>query len=269
LCSENTTILLLEEVRSKDGIIISHWCVDVLSSRQPEKVENCKTNSAKSSSFSKLTFEEIVVLRAFRSGRGRLTAWPNSPQDVKYQGRQTRRVTVVNIVNVSPWDTVRDFHFDLPQQRHDLLRLVLLIDMTGLPPRILSHLTWYKNPRSGQFAGPLVARWRIIPDSASKCHGWGGNSRRLLWRVADASSGSWATNHVATSIKGSAAQMASRLILQISQRQTDCGALDTICLSCQVRRTWDPGPSLIRRAHLSSAGSDRGQRLTPGRTGGW
>jgi hypothetical protein len=59
-----------------------------------------------------------------------------------------------------------------------------------------------------------------------------------------------------------------RLILRISPQQTDCGALDTICPSCQVR-TWDPSPSLISRAHLSSTGSDRGQRLTAGRTAGW
>jgi hypothetical protein len=59
--------------------------------------------------------------------------------------------------------SVRDLDFNLPQKIHDLLRLVSLHqhDRTATR-RILSHFTWYKNPRSGhaiqtRFIAPVMA----------------------------------------------------------------------------------------------------------------
>jgi hypothetical protein len=53
-----------------DRSTMSPRTADILSSSQHEKIEDYKTNSAKSSGFRKLTFKESVVLQAFRSGRG-------------------------------------------------------------------------------------------------------------------------------------------------------------------------------------------------------
>jgi hypothetical protein len=47
--------------------------------------------------------------------------------------------------------SVGESHFNLPQQRHDLLRLVFPDRHTSFPPEsILSHSRWYKKSRSAQ-----------------------------------------------------------------------------------------------------------------------